>query len=360
MQILSRYLLARFLTSFAVILVLLVLTIVTTDMLLHLDDLFGPSERGLLARAFALGLRAPARYLPILVPVAAFAACFVCFGFAARWLEVTAMKAGGISPLHVALPVLGVAAALSFASLLLNETVVVQAARVLQRHVHDGAEDLAFRRGSFWYHKGRTIYNVTEADPTTQTLQRVSVFELDERGRLLRSIHAQSAQIVDAGRWNLENATVRHFDPEAPASAPAFERLAHTSLEVGGRSELALLDANVSTLSLRDLREYIAARVAEGSAVQRPRTLLHERLTDPLSVLLFVALAVPLGLRVEETKSLAVPALQGVVLLILFFFARNFGSTLAAESVLPAAATPWTILALFAGYAGWRLARVPR
>jgi lipopolysaccharide export LptBFGC system permease protein LptF len=237
---------------------------------------------------------------------------------------------------------------------------VVTSARALSRHLHGNADDIAFRRGAFWYHRGQTIYKVDEADSGTRTLHGVGVFELDAHGRLIRSIRAQSVQVEEGGRWSMEDATVRRFDPDDPSAPPVVETLARTSLEVGGRSELALLDARADTLSLRDLREYIATRSKEGTEARRSRALLHARLSDPISVFVFTLLAVPLGLRVEDTKSLAVPALQGVVLLMLFFFARSLAATLATQDLLPVAAGPWSVVGLFGGYGTWRLARSPR
>ena len=43
-----------------------------------------------------------------------------------------------------------------------------------------------------------------------------------------------------------------------------------------------------------------------GSA--RLQSLLHQRLTSPLLTVLFALIAVPLGLRVERTGNLAIPA----------------------------------------------------
>jgi lipopolysaccharide export LptBFGC system permease protein LptF len=138
------------------------------------------------------------------------------------------------------------------------------------------------------------------------------------------------------------------------------EHLPETTLVVQGQSELALLDANADTLTLQDLSEYIEARARDGADVTRLQALFHERLSDPLSVLLFALLALPLALRVEESKSLAAPALQGIGLVALFFLLRNLGSTLAFQGVAPPALPSWLVLAGFLGFGGWRLSRVPR
>ena len=92
MRILSRYLLARYLALFSIILIVLVLAVLVGDMLLDMGDLLDQRSRvGLVAAIASFALRTPARYLPILVPIASFVAAFLCMGLAARAFEVTAM-----------------------------------------------------------------------------------------------------------------------------------------------------------------------------------------------------------------------------------------------------------------------------
>jgi len=357
MQILSRHLLARFLRSFVAILVVLVLAVLIGDLLLDLGDLLGEKASAGIAKALlGMALQTPARYLPILLPMASFAAAFVTLGTAARSQEITAMKAGGISPLRAILPVLAAAAALAGVSLALNETVVLRAARAVDRL--EQGRDFALQRGSFWHGSGDTIYNVRDADPTSRRLQGVTILELTPEGRLRRSVQAPEARVARDGRWILEDALLRRFEGSA-LDPPQTERARSLVLPAPQKSDKLLLDERASTLSIADLEHAIRAR-GEGGEVRRFRALLHERLTDPVTVLLFAWLAIPLALRVEQTRSLAAPALQGVLVIVAFFFLRNLGGTLASQGAAPASATPWAILLAFAVFAGMQLRQVPR
>ena len=75
---------------------------------------------------------------------------------------------------------------------------------------------------------------------------------------------------------------------------------------------------------------------------------------------MFVVLALPLALRVERTRSLAVPALQGVALIFLFYMLNEYGSTLATQGVTPAIGTAWAIVDVFLGFGAWQIIRMPR
>lgn len=358
MRILSRYLLSRFLSWFALILAVLAMGVTMAEMLLHLDSLTGATDG--FAGAFRfLAVKVCAYYLPLLVPISSFAATFMTVGLAARWLEVTAIKAGGISPVRAALPLLVAAAALSAATLVVNETLVIRSERAWRQHLSGAEGEIEFRRGSFWHSTGRYIYNVGDADPETRTLHAVHIFEMNDEGRLARRIDASMARVTEEG-LHLFDATEFRFDPVSPITPPQKEWRQEVHLDTGSASSPALLEADAATLSLRNLFQFIAQRAAGGGEIARFRAVLHERLSEPMLVLLLALLAIPFALRVEQTKSLAVPALQGVVLLLVFFSFRSGGSLVAPSGPLAAALVPWAILLAFAAAGTWRFARVAR
>ena len=354
--VLSRYLLVRFITTFLGVLVALIILISVIELLADFGDVVG-SSGGFLDAWIALILRIPHKHLPILIPSAAFAAAYLSVGNAARGYEILAMKAGGVSPLRVLVPVLVAALVISGLAFLMNETIAVQAREASRRLDNNGGE-VTFRRGSFWYHKGHTIYNVRDADPAAQALLDIAIFEMDDRGRLLRTIQAARATVGQGGRWHLANAVMRGFDPDDASTPSTFERLADAEIDLP--DEKALLDVGVSALSIAELREYRAQQEEGDTESVRAEALLQERVAEPLASLVFVVLALPLALRVERTRSLAIPALQGVALVFLFYMVRQYGGTLATQGVTSAVWTPWVIVATFLSIGAVQIWRTPR
>jgi lipopolysaccharide export LptBFGC system permease protein LptF len=121
-----------------------------------------------------------------------------------------------------------------------------------------------------------------------------------------------------------------------------------------------MLEASAQTLSLPDLGRYIEAQIRDGRDATRFQALYQSRLAEPLSVLLFALLAIPLALAAEQTRSLAASALYGIVLLGIFYTSRTTADMFAASGFASAIASPWVILTSFAGYGVWQLHRVPR
>lgn len=358
MRILSRHFLASYLNLYITILFASTIAITIVELLLNFDQIMD-DHAGFAGVTTYLFLRIPTYYFRDLIPVTSFAAAFFCVGLAARAREVMAIKTGGVSPQRMAVPILAAATAISLAALVLDETLVLRATRAWNRLENPG-EEVSFRRGSFWYHRGDAIYNVQEANRKSKTLHGVRVFQTDPRGRLDRSFQADVVRIDEHHRWHLHDATVRTFDPSSPAAAPVVEHREETVLVVAAERDLALLDAGSRTLSLRELREYIRARAYQGRDTARYREMLYTRLANPLAVLVFAFLAIPLGLAVEQSRSLATSAVVGIAILGLFYTARTTASVVAAEGFGAAAFGPLLVLAAFACFGAVRFARAPR
>jgi len=334
-RILSRYFFASYLSLFVIVLLVSLAVIALIEMLVHFDDLVEHREEvgGVLAY---LLIRVPSIYLRQLIPIASFTAAFLCFGLAARNQEIIALKSGGIPPQRVAVPVLMAAILLSGATLVVNETLLLGATREFTNLEHPG-QSVVFKRGSFWYHRGDTFYNVREADRETRTL----------RG-------------VKNDHWLLRHARFRSFDPSSPAAAPVVEHLDETVLEMMGEEESALLDAGETTLSLFQLLEAIRLRARESRDDLRYRAALHARLADPVTVLVFALMAIPIGLSVERTRNIAVSALVGITLVAVFHSAWHVAALLPKSGFAVAAVGPWLVLTAFAGLGVLLFFRTPR
>jgi lipopolysaccharide export system permease protein len=347
---LSRYVVSRFVRAFLGSLLTLALAVVVVDMLLNLDEML--QGGGLAGAVQYLWLRLASVYLPYLIPVATFAGALFSVGVLARNHEIIAIKAGGVSPVVALIPIFSASAVIAIFALLADETFTVRAAASLAEKAGVPAGQLELRGGTIWYHTGRYIYNIRSPDPTGETVRDIRVFERDAEGRLVRLIQAARAQRLAPREWRFEGATVRLFDPSQPDAAPQVERSREVTLRLEEDRSPRMLQAEISALPIWTLARYVSVSPQD----LRARSVLQQRLTGPLLVLLFALLAVPLGLRVEQTRSLALPALQGVVVLFAFLLAREYGASFTAGGPVGAFA-PWLVLAVFAGFGGLQLAR---
>ncbi|MBW2293634.1 MAG: LptF/LptG family permease [Deltaproteobacteria bacterium] len=356
---LSRYFATRYLGLFAAILAVSTLTIVVIEMLLNLDDMLS-ADHGPGAPIQYLLLRIPSYYLRELIPVASFAAAFFTLGLSSHWYEVLALKAGGVSPDRLIAPILITASFLGLASFVLGETWIVNSTREWNRHESGGDTQISYREGSFWYHRGLTIYNIAEADPSQRTLRGVRLFNLSPQGRLIRSVVAQRVDVEDDHRWRFHRPTIRHLDPGDPDSGARIERLDEITLDVADPREIALINTDFHGLNVANLRDHITLRDASGANVNRATTVLLSRFVEPIAVVLLALLAAPLGLQVRERRSFGIPALVGIGIVSSFFALRSIGTTLSNEGVVSAAAAFGFLLLLFAAVGALQLRFIAR
>jgi len=354
-----RYISVRFLRSFLASLVILALVVVIVDTLLNLQEVLEATDT-LWGAVQMLFMRTASLYLAYLIPFAMFAGVFLSLGLAARSREILAMKAGGINPHRAVLPIFFWAVLISILALILNETVTVPASSSLNERLGMRAGEIYLGSGTIWYHTGRFIYNIRSPDPKEETVQDIRIFERNEAGRLVRLIRAREARREAPGVWRFRGATVRRFDPNAPDAPPSVEHSPEITLELAEDRSPRLLRAELATLPIGTLVRHVITVRAAGDKAPGAEALLSQRLAIPLMVVLFALLAVPLSLRVEETRSIALPAVQAALVLLVFLTAREYAPRFASPETLTASLAPWIVLTAFFAFGAWRLARVPR
>jgi len=353
-----RHYAGRFTRAFSASLLILTLLVIGVDMLLGFDEI--PSdERSFAAIAFRIGLRTLAQYLVYLVPAASFSAAFVTVAQGARAREIVALKAGGVNPLVALVPVFGASLLAGLALALLQETAGVRAAAILASRSGVTRGEVT-RSGAIWYSAGRVLYSAREADPEGERVADIQVLERDERGHLLRQIHAERAVRLSPQQWRFENAVVRTFEPNDPATPPHFERGAELTLELATPRTPSLHPEELASLTLPTLGAYVSAVLAAGGRPGPARFAFHQRASAPALTLLFAMLAVPLALSIETTSALAARALQGVLWVALFLFLRDAAGGVVNTGGSSAVSLPWAIVATFFLLAGVRLIRSPR
>jgi lipopolysaccharide export LptBFGC system permease protein LptF len=298
-RILTRYYISRYLGLYFAILLLSTLSISMVEAMLRYDEIFGADASA--ASAFeSMLLRIPSYYLPDLIPISAFAACFLTLGLSARALELTALAAGGIPLRRVGAPILAAALALSAGSLVVQEILIIQATQGWNTQTQNRDQRLIFHRGAFWYHKGNRLFNISGSEPETSTLRGVEVFERTPEGRLESTIRASRVSVDSEGTWHFREATVRRFDVTAPEAPATLERGVDLSIDVAKDPSLLLRQADFSGLPLLALRSYLsqqgqAQSPSQQSRVRRLQTDRHRRSSAPLRVLLFTLLAIPMA-----------------------------------------------------------------
>ncbi len=268
-----------------------------------------------------------------------------------RRLELTAVKAAGISLYRVMVPVILVAALAATGLWILEESVVPRANRQAQRLLDriKGREVArsyaATDRQWIFSRDGSTLYNFLRFDPTTETLVRFTMFRFDEQMQLRFHLFADRVQ-YRGGKWVADSGWFRQLFPDG---TDRFQRIT-SPLELAiaeGPDYFGHEYRQPAEMSFRELHHYIEELRASGYRPVKLIVRLQQKLTYPLSVFMMVLLALPFGLNRGGRR---VTTMQGIALAlglgIGYFLAVALFGKMSEAGILPPLVGAWAPVAL--------------
>ncbi|MCP4902488.1 MAG: LptF/LptG family permease [bacterium] len=354
--LLDRYLLTRLLMPLAMVILTAALLYVVVDVSDRLEDI-GKNDV-----SFDVILTYYWNTLPQIVldvmPMALLISVLVLLTVLERQLELTALKAAGISLYRVMIPALCIAVVISGCLWVLQEMVVPQANRESKRLLDriKGRETTRSYRDTDrqWLlaRDGSTLYNFRQFDASSQALTQLTMFRIDEDFGLRFHLFANRAE-YDNGAW-IVGAGTGWFRQIYPDGTDEYHDI-DTSLELDvpeGPSYFGQEYRLPAEMSFQDLGSYVQELQESGYNPVALMVRWHQKLTYPLSAVIMVLLALPFGLNRGGQR---VTTMQGVALALAlgigyFLLVAILGKMAEASLVAPqlGAWAPVSIAVLFA------------
>jgi len=355
--ILDRYVLARFLSSLALVLLSVLFVSTVVDYADQSDEILRnhPAASAVAGyyRSFLLGIASQAAPFVVLV------AALLALGALARHSEDTACRASGISLYRLGAPILVAAVAAAGGAFWLSERILPEAARqeARYRNVIRGKppeHGLAASGDRDWhYDPAGRIWHREEGPPGTTMLLSPSVFELSPDFRLVRRTAARRAE-WSGSAWQFQDGWSRSFDGAQEASYEAF-----ASKQVAGESP-AVFRAESRTpaqMRYRELQHYARRLARSGYPTESLETALAERISKPMLLPLMALLGVPFAFRLGKRGTLAGIG-TGLALGMALLIASELFSRLGSVGALPPMLAAWTPNVLFGTAAAFLLVKL--
>lgn len=285
--------------------------------------------------------RVPASIVQVM-PIALLLASQLSLLVLSRSNEIVAMRACGVSPGVVVLPLLALAGVTSLGTLALSELIVPPAsARALaieSRFLDRPPSGLPERQRNVWYRADRSIYNINAVDRRENRLLGVSVFTFDDAFNLVHRIDAAEARYVGPD-WEFRDVVERTFGPDGQVIAGRVARKAVPLPETP--SQIARGRRELDAMSYVELRRNVEQLEARGYDVARYRTDLHSKLALPAAGIVMTLLGIPLALRVGREGGTAVGVVLTLALGFAFWVAISVGLAFGRSGVLPPLVAAW-------------------
>jgi LPS export ABC transporter permease LptG len=284
------------------------------------------------------------------LPVVTLVATIFLFLALARYHELTAMKAAGMSLYRVATPVLLVGLGVAVVSGLFQEILLpklnelgdevdrVKIRGQLPRHLQS--------RERLWLRTSDSrFYRIELLAPGTGDMYGMTVLEVDPTFRLLSRLDARRAHVTSEG-WELSDGAFREFGPKGEVSTIPFMMTALDMQE--DLDDFTKIQKPIAAMSYWELRDYISRLQATGFQVKKYLVELYSKLSFPLVNMIMVLVAIPFSLQSPRGGrlfgvGLAIAIMAGY--LVVHYIALAF----ARADLLPPLLAAWTANIIFLG-----------
>lgn len=229
-------------------------------------------------------------YIPeiirLIIPVAAFVACLYLTGQMTERLEITALKAAGVSLYRVLLPYLVFAFLASLSISYLDGYIIPDANEnriAFEAEYLQGRSDRVDRNQIFRQESDQTIFKINYFNANDNTGHRVDVFSF--AGDSVRETMFIQRMIwqEDSLKWRLENIEKRTFT-ELGYEETHIDSM-DTTLNILPR-DLARKTSDIYQLTYTEAENYIASIERSGAGnIELPKMQLYSRYAYPFSII---------------------------------------------------------------------------
>lgn len=256
--------------------------------------------------------------------------------------EITAMKAGGITFLRIAAPMLIAGVVMSFVTLLLQEQVVPFAreeANIIQNTVisRTGAFASSLNVSAPLPGGGSQMTFARACAQNCEALLGVTLVQYDRTGNPTRIVFADRA-VFQADRWTLDNARIYQFSADGQgvttSSTPSMQvQLGENPTEMVKRAV-----NNPDDMNRAEIAQIIRTGQLSASELKKYTIVYQQKLAMPFACFVFTLLAVPYGLRsIRGGASTSIGFSLAIVIVFIYYIVQTI-FTYVGEAYLPIAA----------------------
>ncbi len=339
MKILSRYVLKHLLPLFTLALLAFVGLYLIIDFFEKVDDLLEKQVPAFQAALYFLCK------IPLVamqgIPMSLLLATLIALGILKRNRELTALRAAGIHTFRYAGPIVGAAFVVAVLHFGLGETLArglsQKSQAIWQEYVQNRKQTLSWSQENVWFRGHNIIYQIRLHDRKLQTLEKVTLFFLDDHFRLTERLDAKRLRWENDG-WIAEDGLVLRFSGEE-IQQEWFQSLPLSLQEtLDDFSSLVTLPEELGWL---DLYRYTQKIRKEGYNAVPYEVELNLRAAAPVTTLILTLLGITLALRQSPHGGIAVGIGLALIVASLYMVLTHLGSSLAMAGILPPMVGVW-------------------
>jgi lipopolysaccharide export system permease protein len=311
------------------------------DFLAEMDEVGIAGYRFNHALTYVL-LGVPSRVVE-LAPIAALIGTIWALSQSAANSEFTVFRVSGLLPATAVGAMLRIGLPMVVATALFSE-VVVPLSEDVRANIREGGSGQM--RSGLWLrdlpdaaagNKALRFVNAGKFRPD-QVLERVQVYDFDERQRLVTTLEAASghyvAQAGDRHQWELRAVTRVDFGADGSVSQRAVEKITLSSML--SPEMLGALVTNPDRMSSMDLYQYVAYLKQNKQQSDRYEIALWKRLVYPFVIWVMMLLALPAAFIQARAGAVGARVFVGILVGVGFHLLNSLFSHLGVLNTWPA------------------------
>jgi lipopolysaccharide export system permease protein len=284
------------------------------------------------------------------LPLAVLLSTLVTLGILARHMEITAMKANGISLFRITRPIILISLLITFVTFFGNEYLAPygyqKSQHIMDVKVRKREQNVLFKNLNIWYRESDGIYNFQAFDPEGNTLKGITVYRFGKDFQLRQRVDAHDA-VWDKNQWIFNDVTIRNFQGEASIAVENHQRI-NFPMRITPES-LRRVEKDTEEIGYAELKRYVRRLRKAGYDATKYVVDLQIKLAYPMINLIMVLLGIPFALKTERTGGFAsgigISMGIGLIYWVLISVSRAFGHS----GILPPLVSAWSPHLLFGG-----------
>ncbi|TLV11682.1 LPS export ABC transporter permease LptG [Klebsiella indica] len=326
MTIFSRYLIRNVFIGFAAAAGLLLPLFTTFTLINELEDVTPDGYRW--TQALYVTVMTLPRTLVDLGPFIALLGGIVGLGQLAKSLELTAIRAAGMSIFNIALVMLSAGLLINVSLGAVDEWVaspLQQRALQMKNSTLAQSNDDDASVNALWARRGNEFVTVKSLDKNGQPVG-IEIFHYQADRSLESYIYAEKASTAANGIWLLHNVMQKNWQDNRETVQRRDSLLWHSLFSGARLNELILPPGS---FSIRQLDHYIDYLHDSGQPSTEYRLALWKKLGQPILVLSMILLAIPFTFTIPRAPGLgsrlAIGAIVGLLTYITYQIVLNLG-----------------------------------
>jgi lipopolysaccharide export system permease protein len=278
------------------------------------------------------------------LPIASLLASVITMVLLSRTNEITAMRAAGMGPMRIAMPLAFGGVVLSVLAFLLNEKVIPRTAKRLH-YVQDvqieGRQASEVSSTARWQRRGNLIINFRDYDAVSQKLLGLNIVDVRSGFQPERIIYAAAAEYSpEADIWDAEDIVITYFGRDGTIDFSEHRKSMTVRLSLDPKKLMSDL-RSPEEMTIRELKEVISLGAKSGSDTLAYRVDLQVKLAYPLAAFVVSLIGLKFGYRSERTNESAKSVLMAFSVGISYWFILNAVKALGKRGDIPPVVAGW-------------------